>query len=166
MGKPSEKAKRNGRLSRLLLTIAWLLALPILPASAQSADLANWTYTYAYSGNLEADALYRDDQRLYYTQIGIDKYSHDATTPPISSSIPLDNIRDVTLHEIEHEIDVQVWGIRNLSVLVLHFNVDQRAMAERIMQTVQNLQYGGYLPMQNRAKIAVNNSSVAVSPVR
>lgn len=165
MSEPSVKAKRSRRLGGIAITIAWLLALLYVPASAQTAGIADWTYTYPYSGNLEADALYRDEHRLYYAQTALDK-AGSPTSIAISSSMPLDNIRDVTLHQTAKEIDVQVWGIRNLSILVLHFDLDQRALAERIVQDVQKLQYGGYLPMQNRAKIAVNNSSFAASPVR
>ena len=118
---------------------------------------AHWTFTYPYSGTLEEDRVYTQGEELCYarTQGGL----------TLTDRMRADNVREVTINETTTEIHVQVWGILNTSVLVLHFTKEQRALARGTAHDLEQLRYGGYLPMQNRAKMPVSSSSFAASPV-
>lgn len=127
--------------------------------------IAHWHFTYPYSGNLEDDRVYTRGERLYYTRTAIDRSTGALTGPSLSNWMRIDNVRDVTINETTTEIHVQVWGILNTSVLVLHFTKTQMAPARRVARALERLEYGVYLPMQNRAKMPVSSSSFAASPV-
>ena len=109
-----------------------ILAPPI-PSAAQSATLAEWTYTYAHSGNIEHDRLYRDGDTLYYEQ------SDNGLT--VTHPFTVATIRRVTLWESNDELDVQVWAPHSVSLLVLHFNKSQRGYAQQIADRIERLRY-------------------------
>lgn len=140
----------------------WLiLAFALAPANG---TIAHWTFTYPYSGNLEGDRVYTQGEVLYYERVALDAHT-GAPGLSLVDRMRIDNVRDVTMNETTTEIDVQVWGILNTSVLVLHFNKSQAQLASRVARELGRLEYGGYLPIQKRAKMPVSNSSVAASPV-
>ena len=118
---------------------------------------AHWTFTYPYSGSLEDDRVYTSGADLLYTR------TQGSLT--LTDRMRIDNVRDVTIHETTTEIHVQIWGILNTSVLVLHFTKQQRTLAHDVAQDLGQLRYGVYLPMQNRAKMPASSSSFATSPV-
>lgn len=130
------------------------IALACAPANT---TIAHWQFAYPYSGALEEDRVYTQGEDLFYarTQGGL----------TLRDRMRCDNVREVTMNETTTEIHVQIWGIRNTSVLVLHFTKVQRELATRIAHDLQRLEYGVYLPMQNRAKMPVSSSSFAASPV-
>jgi hypothetical protein len=137
------------------------VALTCLPANG---TIAHWTYTYAYSGNTEDAQLYVRDRphfgsTLYYVRRGNGLQA--------TYWIPVDQIRDVDVNETTTELQVQVWGIFNTSVVVLHFDKSQRDYAQHVIDEINCLPFAAdrYLPMQNRAKMPPINSSVASSPV-
>lgn len=118
---------------------------------------AHWTFTYPYSGSVEEDRVYAQGEDLFYTrtQGGL----------MLTDRMRVDNVRDVTINETTTEIHVQVWGILNTSVLVLHFTKEQRTLARSVAHDLERLWYNVYFPMQNRAKMPVSSSSFAASPV-
>ncbi|HET9095208.1 MAG TPA: hypothetical protein VFN37_00990 [Candidatus Baltobacteraceae bacterium] len=127
--------------------------------------IAHWLFTYPYSGNLEDDRVYTRGEDLYYTRTAVDRSSGALTGPSLSNWMRIDNLREVTINRTTTEIDVQVWGIGNTSVLVLHFTKTQMAIARALAHDLERLPYSVYLPMQNRAKMLVSSSSFAASPV-
>lgn len=126
---------------------------------------AHWQFTYPYSGNPEDDRVYTQDQTLYYARTAVDRATDALTGPTLTDRMRTDNIRDVTINETTTELHVQIWGILNTSVLVLHFTKEQHALAQRVARDLERLEFGGYFPMQNRAKIPPSSSSVTASPV-
>lgn len=136
-----------------------------LAASPEHGAIARWQFTYPYSGNLEANRVYTEGELLHYERIAIDAQTRAAVGPSLVDSMRIDNVRDVTTNRTATEIDVQVWGVLNTSVLVLHFNTSQSELALRVAHELERLEYRGYLPMQKRAKMPVSSSSFATSPV-
>lgn len=126
---------------------------------------AHWQFTYPYSGNLENDRVYTHGENLYYTRTAIDPATGARSGPSLSNWMRIDNIRDVTINQTTTEIDVQVWGILNTSVLVLHFTKTQMPLARRVARELEKLEYSVYFPMQKRAKMPLSSSSFAASPV-
>lgn len=110
----------------LSIAVAWVCA---------NGSLAQWTFTYALSGNHEQNRVYVCDPYLYY-----DRSESGAT---LSQRMRLDNIRRVTINETTSEIAVQVWGYFHTSVLVLHFTKTQRELAHEVAQRIERLQFGG-----------------------
>jgi hypothetical protein len=133
--------------------------------SAPGGTLAHWTYTYAYSHNVEDERLFVRDRphyglTLYYERTGNGLQLH--------YWLPVDQIREVDTNETTTELQVQVWGILNTSVLVLHFDKSQREYSQQVIDEINCLPFAAsadYLPMQKRAKIPPISSSVASSPV-
>lgn len=142
--------------------ICLIIALAAAPAAG---PIASWQFTYPYSGNLEANRVYTDREMLYYERIAVDAQTRAVVGPSLVDRMRIDNVRDVTTNRTTTEIDVQVWGVLNTSVLVLHFNTSQSELARRVAHELERLEYRGYLPMQKRAKMPVSSSSFATSPV-
>ena len=146
-------------------TSTMCLIIALAMGSTSETAFAHWQFTYPYSGNLEDDRVYTQGETLYYARTAIDGSTGALTGPTLTNRMRVDNIRDVTINQTTTEIHVQVWGILNTSVLVLHFTKQQRALAERVARDLERLEFSGYLPMQNRAKMPLSNSSVTASPV-
>lgn len=144
-------------------TMCLIIALAAAPANV---PIAHWQFTYAYSGNLEDDRVYTQGADLYYARTAIDRQTGELTGITLRARMRIDNIRDVTIHRSTNEIHVQIWGILNTSVLVLHFTKAQEQLAQDVAREVERFEYSRpYLPMQNRAKMPVSSSSLAASPV-
>lgn len=113
--------------------MALALALAQGSAAAQTPTIAQWTYTYAHSGNTEDDIVYRDGDVLHYVQSG--------QGLRFERTMPIDNIRDASIWEANEEIDVQLWAPFNTSVLVLHFTPEQRELAQQVAGRIERLRY-------------------------
>lgn len=110
--------------------------------------------------------MYTQGADLYYARTAIDRQTGELTGITLRARMRIDNIRDVTIHRSTNEIHVQIWGILNTSVLVLHFTKAQEQLAQDVAREVERFEYSRpYLPMQNRAKMPVSSSSLAASPV-
>lgn len=148
----------RARMSSMIFSIA----LVCVPANT---TIAQWHFTYAYSGALEDDRVVTRGAYVYYERTAIDPKSGGLAGPTLWNRMRIDNVRDVTINETVSEIHVQAWGVLNRSALILHFTKAQRELARDVARRMEALEYCTYLPMQNRAKIPVISSSVAASPV-